>query len=175
MAEKSLTAKLLIYILIAASGCAMHRGFSGSTEAPHTGTHSSKKAEERLRTDITDYAKKHVGTKYRYGGNSPTGFDCSGFVSYIMRNYKVPVSGPSYSQEKLGKKISKEDAQPGDLVFFRKTKNGKVFHVAIVYSNDRGKLTLIHSTSGRGVVMDRLDESSYWKSKVATFRDVVSG
>ncbi len=174
MTGTSLSAKLLVFLLLTASGCAIHRGISGSTKAPHTGTHSTDKAEARLRSDITSYAKKHVGTRYRYGGKSPTGFDCSGFVSYVMGQHDVPISGPSYSLEKLGKKTNKENARPGDLVFFRKSRTGKVFHVSMVYSNDRGNLTLIHSTSSRGVVIDNLNESSYWRSKVATFRDVLS-
>ena len=174
MAGKSLSAKLLLLLLISASGCAMHRGILGSSTAPHTGTHSSSKAELRLRSDIVNYAKKHVGAKYRYGGKAPTGFDCSGFTSFVLRNFEVPVSGPSYSQEKLGKKMTKENAQAGDLVFFRKSKAGKVFHVAMVYANDGGDLTLVHSTSSRGVVMDKLSESSYWRSKVMTIRDVIS-
>ncbi len=175
MNKRSLSANILTYLLIMASGCALHRGISGSSTTPHTGTHSISKAEAALRSDITNYASKHVGTKYRYGGKSPTGFDCSGFVTYIMRHFDVPVSGPSYSQENLGKKSSRENAKPGDLAFFRKNKGGKVFHVSIVYANDRGDLTLVHSTSSRGVVMDKMSESSYWSSKVMTVRDVVSG
>ena len=174
MAGKSLSAKLLILLLIAASGCAMHRGVFGSSTAPHTETHSSSKEELRLRNDIVNYARKHVGAKYRYGGTSPTGFDCSGFTSFVLQTFEVPVSGPSYSQERLGKKINKEKAQPGDLVFFRKSKAGKVFHVAMVFDNDKGDITLVHSTSGRGVVLDKMSKSTYWSSKVMTVRDVIS-
>ncbi|MEO1258554.1 MAG: C40 family peptidase [Bacteroidota bacterium] len=175
MANNRLTGKCLIFLMVIASGCALHRGISGSKSAPHTGTHSAKRAEQKLRTDITLYAKKHVGARYRYGGKSPTGFDCSGFTSFVMNRFDVPVSGPSYSQENLGKKINKDDAQPGDLVFFRKRKGGKVFHVAIVYEHDREGISLIHSTSSRGVVIDHLEKSSYWRTKVITVRDVVSG
>ena len=173
MNKQSLSAKIMTFLLILASGCALQRGFSGSSTTPHTGTLTTTKAEAELRSDITNYASKHVGAKYKYGGNSPTGFDCSGFVSYVMREFDVPVSGPSYSQEKLGTKTTRENAKPGDLVFFRKSKAGKVFHVSIVYANRGGDLTLVHSTSSRGVVMDKLSESSYWSSKVMTFRDVI--
>lgn len=174
MAGKNMSAQLIIIFLIAASGCALNRGIKGSDKAPHTGTHSTNKAEQRLRSDLTAFAKKHVGTKYRYGGKSPTGFDCSGFTTYVMRQFDVPVSGPSYSQEKLGTKVTAAKAQSGDLVFFRKSRSGKVFHVALVYSNNNGDLSLIHSTSSRGVVVDRLSDSSYWRSKVMTIRDVIS-
>ncbi len=175
MAGKSLYAKFLVIVSLLASGCALHRGVTGSSTSPHTGTHYSNKDETQLRNNITSFAKKHVGVKYRYGGKSPTGFDCSGFTTYVLRNFDVPVSGPSASQEHLGKKTAKGNAQPGDLVFFRKSKAGKVFHVAMVYSNNGGDLRLIHSTSSRGVVVDKVSESSFWRSKVMTFRDVVSG
>ena len=175
MATDRLSGKLIIFLIILASGCALHRGVSGTSKAPHTGTHTAKRAEQKLRTDITHYAKKHVGARYRYGGKSPTGFDCSGFTSFVMHQFDIPVSGPSYSQESLGKKIKKEDARPGDLVFFRKRKGGKIFHVAIVYDNDREGISVVHSTSSRGVVIDHLEKSSYWRTKVMTVRDVVSG
>ena len=177
MATTGLSGKLLIFLMVLASGCALHRGINGNGSAttPHTGTHSAKKAEQKLRYDITQFARKHVGTKYRYGGKAPTGFDCSGFTTYVMREFEIPVSGPSYSQESLGRKIKKEEARPGDLVFFRKSRAGKVFHVAIVYDNDHEGMSLIHSTSSRGVVIDNVEKSSYWRSKVMTVRDVVSG
>ncbi len=175
MSGQSLFVKFLVIVLLISSGCALHRGISGAFESPHTGTRYSNKDELQLRRNITSYAKKHVGAKYKYGGKAPTGFDCSGFTTFVMREFDVPVSGPSASQESLGQKTTKEKAQPGDLVFFRKTKAGKVFHVAMVYSNDGGDLTLIHATSSRGVVIDNVNQSSYWRTKKMTFRDVVSG
>ena len=169
MAEKGLLFGLL-FIMV--SGWALHRSI-GSDTTPHTGTHSSGGSEKKLRTDIAHFAKKHVGTDYKYGGKAPAGFDCSGFTSYVLRHFGIPVSGPSYSQEHFGKKIPKEKARPGDLVFFRKHRGGKVFHVALVYANEGGEIYLIHSTSSRGVVIDQLSRSSYWRSKVMTFRDVI--
>lgn len=175
MAVKSLFAKVCLFVFLSASGCALHKGVFGSPETtPHTIKHSADKAETRLRNDIVSFAKKQTGVKYRYGGKTPKGFDCSGYTTYVLREFDIPVSGPSYSQEKLGKRVDKENAKPGDLVFFRKSKAGKVFHVALVYANDKGNLSLIHSTSSRGVVIDRLNESSYWRSKVMTVRDVIS-
>ena len=167
-------AQVMFILLILASGCSLHRGDRGPS-SPHTETHYSSNKKLRLRSDITKEARKHVGAQYKYGGKTSTGFDCSGFVSHVLQKHGVPVSGPSYAQEKLGKKISKEKARPGDLVFFRKSRTDKVFHVSMVYENSHGDLTLIHSTSSRGVVIDKLNESSYWRSKVMTVRDVISG
>lgn len=133
-----------------------------------------KDSEMRVRGGITDYAKEYLGTNYRSSGKSPSGFDCSGFVYYVMKEFNIQMAASSSSQESQGQKISKLEAQPGDLVFFRRSKKSRVFHVAMVLDNNNGDLTLIHSTTSRGVVIDRLKDSSYWKSKVMTFRNVVS-
>lgn len=153
--------------------------FGPATDHPaprRTGEYRSEKDHETLvREEITELAQKQLGTKYRYGGKAPGGFDCSGLVYYVMKENDISVEGYSRAQEKDGRSIKARDARPGDLVFFRRTRAGKVFHVAIVLKNNGGNLTLIHSTSSRGVVIDDLATSSYWNSKVMTVRDVVSG
>lgn len=175
MVTKSLLTKALILVsIVGITSCGVFDTSVRSPKTSHTGTHGLSKNELRLRNNIISSAKKHVGTKYRYGGKSPTGFDCSGFTAYVLQENGVDVTGPSYSQENLGKKIRSTEAKPGDLVFFRKTRTGKVYHVAMVYANDGGKLTVIHSTSSRGVVVDKLSESSYWRTKYITLRNVVS-
>lgn len=136
----------------------------------------TKKVEKEIlfRSDIVEEAEQFLGTHYRSAGKSPKGFDCSGFVYYIMKEHDIDMNASSASQERQGNKISKKDAKPGDLVFFRRSSGGRVFHVAMVYENDNDGITLIHSTSGRGVVIDKLEESSYWSSKYMSFRNVVS-
>jgi NlpC/P60 family len=137
----------------------------------------TKKIEEEilLRSDIVELAEQYLGTHYRSAGKSPGGFDCSGFVYYIMKEHEIKMNSSSGTQERQGSIISKKDAQPGDLVFFRRSPGGRVFHVAMVYENDKTGLTLIHSTSGRGVVIEKMESSAYWRSKVMSFRNVVSG
>ena len=136
----------------------------------------TKKLEKEilLRSDIVEFAEKFLGTHYRSAGKSPGGFDCSGFVFFIMKKYDIKMNSSSASQERQGEKLSKKDARPGDLVFFRRSPGGRVFHVAMVYENDEDGITLIHSTSGRGVVLEKLEKSAYWKSKCMSFRNVVS-
>lgn len=143
-----------------------------STTIPKSGKKID--TEARLRADIAAYAHKQIGTRYVYSGKNPQGFDCSGFVFFVMNKYGISVPGPSRSQEKYGKSISPASAQVGDLIFFRRSKNGEVFHVAIVYANDEEGLKVVHSTSSRGVVLDNLSTNSYWKPKISTARNVVS-
>lgn len=136
----------------------------------------TKKVEKEimLRSDIVEFAEQYLGTHYRSAGKAPGGFDCSGFVYYIMKEHEIKMNASSGSQEKQGERISKKEAKPGDLVFFRRSPGGRVFHVAMVYENNKGSITLIHSTSGRGVVIEKLETSDYWRSKVMSFRNVVS-
>jgi len=128
--------------------------------------------EDRLRTDIISYAKQFVGTKYVYAGKDPRGFDCSGFTSYVMKEFDVSLSSSSRMQEDQGRAISVSDALAGDLIFFRREKRGRVFHVALVVSNTREGLKVIHSTN-RGVVVDNISHNSYWKPKISTARRVI--
>jgi cell wall-associated NlpC family hydrolase len=130
--------------------------------------------EAELRLQVLDYARQHLGTKYRYGGNTPKeGFDCSGFTKYVMDKVDVAITRTSRSQENEGKKIKTKNVKPGDLVFFRRSPVGKVFHVSIVVENSDEGLIVIHSTS-RGVVIDNISKSSYWSPKLSSARDVLS-
>jgi len=136
---------------------------------------ASQNSDAQMRKNVVREAEKYIGTKYKYAGESPQGFDCSGFTQHVVRKFDIPLSRTSQSQEKEGKTIFAAQARPGDLVFFRRTKGGSVFHVGLIIRNDRDGLTIIHSTSSRGVVVDKLAENSYWRTKIPSFRDVISG
>lgn len=177
MFEKRLVKALCaLTLLLCITSCNVISQTLGSN-GPIAEARTKKKlsAEDELRKNITEYAQEYLGTKYRSAGKSPsTGFDCSGFVRFVMKEYDIDMASSSATQERQGTKISKQEAQPGDLVFFRRSKGSRVFHVAIVLDNEDGDLTIIHSAS-RGVVIDRIKESAYWRSKVMTLRNVVSG
>ena len=150
---------------------------TGDSSIPNTntpGTSTTASGETKLRKDIVQFAKKHVGTKYKTAGRTPSGFDCSGFTCYVMDKFDIDLSPVSRMQENEGKVISLSSARPGDLLFFRRGKNEKVFHVALVVDNGRGGVSMVHSTSSRGVVVDNLKESSYWRTKYVTARDVIN-
>jgi cell wall-associated NlpC family hydrolase len=130
--------------------------------------------EYTLRMNIVDYADNYQGTKYTYAGRDPRkGFDCSGFTYFVMKKYGVELSPSSRLQEKQGRNIRVKDVKPGDLIFYRRSPLGRVFHVSLVYANDPDGIKVIHSTS-RGVVIDNITTSSYWAPKISTARDVVS-
>ena len=71
--------------------------------------------------EVVSYAKRFIGVPYVWGGTTPSGFDCSGFVQYVYANnksYKIKLPRTTYDQINMGKPISKTKLQPGDLVFF---------------------------------------------------------
>ena len=83
-----------------------------------TTTTTKEDATTRLRKDVTQHSKQYVGTRYKYAGKAPkTGFDCSGFTSYVYSQFDVDLSSSSSTQATQGSKVSIEDVKAGDLVF----------------------------------------------------------
>jgi murein DD-endopeptidase len=101
-------------------------------------------------------AKSMIGQPYRYGGQSPGGFDCSGLVWYSYKRVGVNTARTSKALRKQAKKISRKKMKAGDLVFFKGwVRSG---HVGIYMGNGR----FIHApSSGKKVKIDRMD-SGYW-------------
>lgn len=108
--------------------------------------------------DIVRTAYAYRGTPYRYGGSSRGGFDCSGFTSFLYRQKGIQLPHSASAQFHRGRKVSLEELQPGDLVFFSTVRRG-ISHVGM-YVGD-GKF--VHASSRRrgGVRVDRLDTGYY--------------
>lgn len=97
-----------------------------------------------------------LGTKYRTGGTTTNGFDCSGFTMYVFKHLGINLPHQSGSQFTMGTSVSRSDLRAGDLVFFNTSGSG-VSHVGI-YVGD-GKFA--HASTSRGVVVSSLSESYY--------------
>jgi len=120
---------------------------------------------------VTSYARSLIGVPYKYGGSTPeTGFDCSGFVSYVYRQsigLSLPRSTQLLSQE--GKPIMSSQLREGDLVFFDTNKRS-FSHVGIYLGDDR----FIHAPSSGGSVRIVDMSSPYWKKHYNGARRVTS-
>ena len=108
---------------------------------------------------IVTTAKKYIGTPYVWGGSTPKGFDCSGFVQYVFNQHGITLPRTTTEQYKVGSYVSKSNLKAGDLVFLQNTYREGISHVGI-YVGD-GKM--IHASSSKGVVISDLGSSYYVK------------
>jgi len=122
---------------------------------------SDIKSLTQERSNIIKDARSLIGSSYKYAGNGPKNFDCSGLVGYVYNRADLVAEGSSSHLSKMGEKIKKQEVRPGDLVFFKR--KGKVFHVSIISKINEGELWVVHSTSSRGVIEEDVMASSYWR------------
>lgn len=113
---------------------------------------------------IISYAKEFLGTPYKYAGTSPIGFDCSGFIYYVLGNFGFNITRTSYGMAEFGETVKLAQVKPGDLLFFKgRNLNSKtVGHVALVVENGDEVIKMIHASTSRGVVIDVFTNSSYY-------------
>lgn len=145
-----------------------------SSHSTSRNTSSKLSAEMSLRKSLVKDAERYKGVKYKYAGKDPKGFDCSGFTYYVCSKHNIKLSSSSSSQSKQGIEIAISKAKMGDLLFFgRHGRNGKIQHVGMVYKNDSNGLYMIHSSSKRGIVIDNVSTSKYWKPKLLFAKRII--
>ncbi len=121
--------------------------------------------------NMLGFAKTFLGTPYLSSGASPTGFDCSGFVSYVLGNFGLDVIHSSYGLAEYGRTVKLSEAKPGDLMFFKGSNSGssRIGHVAIIYEvNPTEGIKFIHASSSKGITIDRFNGSAYYVPRYVT-------
>lgn len=148
---------------------------SRSTTTPRktdTNTAQQKQPEKTTNTPkssgkgstVLATAQQYIGCKYVYGGTTPSGFDCSGFTSYVYKAHGVSLSRTAAGQYSNGVAVSRSDLQPGDLVMFGKS---GISHVAIYAGGGK----IVHAAnSSRGVTTDTINSGYYNKNYVGARR-----
>lgn len=117
--------------------------------------------------NLINIGKKYMGTKYRYGGTTTKGFDCSGYTQYVFREAGTPIPRTTGGQYSQGKAVSKANLKTGDLVFFNTSGRG-VSHVGIFIKGGK----FIHASTSQGVTITPLNDPYYWGKRYIGARRV---
>lgn len=157
---------LLPFVVLLLQGCHSSRHTvkkdAAAAEMPARKPQKLDDTPEAMGRELVDAALKWIGTRYRYGGDSRNGTDCSGLV---MRLYSdvcaVKIPRTTSAQHDFCTRLKRKDARPGDLVFFGSSKSGSsVSHVGLYI----GKGEMIHASSSQGVVVSDI-EKGYWADR----------
>lgn len=118
-------------------------------------------------TDFLDQlvtkASENIGTRYRIGGTSKDGFDCSGLMCTTFSTFDIQLPRTSVEQSRFGTKISTEEARKGDLIFFKTNGRKQINHVGMVVEANDGDIKFIHASVGGGVIISSVKEKYYSK------------
>ncbi|OXS74722.1 C40 family peptidase [Domibacillus enclensis] len=131
---------------------------------------STKTEAASVGESIVEYGKKFMGVPYVFGGTTPNGFDCSGFIQYIFRN-AADMSLPRTTGEQynLGTPVAKSDLQVGDLVFYANTYKKGISHVGVYAGNNQ----VLNATSSKGIALVSMNDS-YWGAHYAGSKRVLA-
>lgn len=124
--------------------------------------------------DILTEAQKHLGKRYSYGSKGPNAFDCSGFSSYVYKQFGIDLSPASKVQYTQGQPVKRSELRKGDLVFFTSRRSGRgVGHVGIVLSADEtGNFKFIHASVSKGITIDNC--SGYYEGRFIGAKRIIT-
>lgn len=152
----------ILLLVFLASSCKSKKTYSSKKRQTHTvkvnaNTRPSKNAES-----IAEYAKKFKGTRYKFGGTTTRGMDCSGLIYTSFKEHSINLPRTTADLKSTGSWIDLKEVTVGDLIFFATKKNSrKVNHVGIVTNVQSSNVEFIHASSSRGVMVSSLAEK-YW-------------
>lgn len=156
----------LTTVLAVLGGYSATASASLSTKAatPNQLVQSSSPKQSNASQKVLSAYRNWAGTRYRLGGSSKAGIDCSAFVKAAMSSaFNVNLPRTTAEQRHIGRSISKSELRPGDLVFFRKNK-----HVGVYVGGGK----FVHAGSSTGVTMASLSDS-YWARNYTQSRRVL--
>jgi cell wall-associated NlpC family hydrolase len=119
-------------------------------------------AEQRPGDRVADLAQEYAGSPYRWGGVSPAGFDCTGFVKWVFSNFGLELPHTEAGQLASGSRVSADELEPGDVVAFENTYRRGLSHVGIYLGEGR----FVHAVDEfHGVKISQLWDA-YWSSRL---------
>jgi len=152
---------LLIILCFCFGSCNSSKNIK-TKKSKTTTTRTTTTKPSKTIANIINHAKTFKGTRYKYGGTTKRGMDCSGLVVTAFQKENIQLPRTTADLKSTGTWIDVEKVKEGDLLFFATKKNSrKVNHVGIVTKVRPGYVEFIHSTSSRGVITSNLSER-YW-------------
>jgi murein DD-endopeptidase / murein LD-carboxypeptidase len=119
---------------------------------------------------LINTASEYKGTRYKGGGTTDAGMDCSGLVFRTFITHDITLPRSSHEMATVGNKIPVRDIQPGDLVFFKTMGGKRISHVGLVTEIVNGEVFFIHSSTQKGVIVSSMNEAYYERTFVQANR-----
>jgi cell wall-associated NlpC family hydrolase len=117
-----------------------------------------------LGTQMINNAMNFIGVKYRGGGTTTSGMDCSGMVTAVLDIFDIKMPRSSREMAQVGEKIPLEQVQTGDLIFFKTRGKNVINHVGMVVEIIGDEIKFIHSSTNKGVIISSTKEPYYKRS-----------
>lgn len=132
-----------------------------------------KNISESKTDRIVQQAQSFAGTRYKFGGTTSKGMDCSGLIYTAFQKENIVLPRISRDMAKRGKPVKTKEVEKGDLLFFRTNKSSKrINHVGLVTKAQNGEIYFIHATTSKGVLTSNLNEP-YWNKAYVMARRVL--
>lgn len=152
----------LIFLLFIVSSCKSKKTYSSKKNQTHSVKVNTTAKPTAEAESIVKFAKTFDGTRYKYGGTTKSGMDCSGLIYTSYKKHDVNLPRTTSGLKGTGEWVDLKEVNVGDLVFFATNKNSrKVNHVGIVTNVRTGNVEFIHASTSRGVMISSIAEK-YW-------------
>jgi cell wall-associated NlpC family hydrolase len=152
---------------LAAAGLAVTAMLAGCAGTPQIPEQTTVRASNEVAEKAVDYAREMLGRPYKYAGDTPAGFDCSGLVKYSYGRAGIAMPRDTQSQHRMSVLVSTHGLREGDLLFFDQ-EGKKKSHVGMYIGNGR----FIHAPSSGGKVRIDSLNAEFWKKHFVEARRV---
>jgi len=146
---------------------------SEEKKRPQKVTRKTSSAPKSQAESIIDYAEDFIGVRYKWGGTTKSGMDCSGLIYESFRAHNINLPRISRDMAKRGQKITLKNVHKGDLLFFKTgNRRNSINHVGLIVSIKNNNIEFIHATSSKGVTTSWINES-YWSKAFYQARRII--
>lgn len=125
---------------------------------------STAPTESYISLQLINNAMNFLGVRYRGGGTTTAGMDCSGMVTAVFNLFDIKLPRSSHDMALVGEKVDADDIKKGDLIFFRTNGRRVINHVGVVVEKIGDEIKFIHSSTSKGVVVSSTSEPYYKKT-----------